>query len=122
MKNQKIISMVVVLTMFFCMGIAIQPVLAATPENDFIFDAQTGTITGYTGAGGVVDIPSVIGGVPVTTIGSDAFEDCRSITSITIPDSVTTIEPDAFKNCSIGVALSVIKAKLIRIRFRAATD
>jgi len=122
MKNKRIISLVVVLVMFFTLGIAIQTVLAASSESDFTFDASTGTITGYTGPGGEVIIPTFIGGVPVITIGNDAFDDCHSITRIKIPDSVMTIEPDAFKNCSINVALTVIKARLIRIHFRTATN
>ena len=36
----------------------------------------------------------------VTTIGTSAFEGCRNLTSITIPDSVTTIGDFAFEGCS----------------------
>ncbi|MBR2628646.1 MAG: leucine-rich repeat protein [Bacteroidaceae bacterium] len=36
----------------------------------------------------------------LTIIGSSAFEDCRSLTSVTIPDSVTSIKSYAFRNCS----------------------
>ena len=35
----------------------------------------------------------------VTTIGDEAFEDCKSLTSINIPDSVTTIGDEAFEHC-----------------------
>ena len=35
----------------------------------------------------------------VTTIGDSAFNGCKSLTSITIPDSVTTIGDSAFSNC-----------------------
>jgi hypothetical protein len=36
----------------------------------------------------------------VTTIGKNAFRNCKSLTSITIPSSVTTIGDNAFENCS----------------------
>ena len=45
------------------------------------------------------DITSVIIGDSVTSIGSCAFEYCRSLTSVTIPDSVTSIKDRAFADC-----------------------
>ena len=37
---------------------------------------------------------------PVTSIGAKAFYDCRSLTSITIPDGVTSIGQSAFYRCT----------------------
>ena len=36
----------------------------------------------------------------ITSIGNSAFEDCSSLTSVTIPSSVTSIGESAFSNCS----------------------
>ncbi len=46
-----------------------------------------------------IDIPSTIEGAVVTEIASYAFEDCTSLTSIRIPDSVTSIGRSAFAYC-----------------------
>jgi hypothetical protein len=69
-------------------------IVLTASESDFVF--SQGTITGYTGTGGVVDIPSTIGGVPVAVIGEDAFKDNATIKSLKIPDGVTLICDRAF--------------------------
>ena len=58
------------------------------------------TITGYTGPGGAVTIPSTINGLPVTSIGSGAFTGCSNLTSVVIPNSVTNIGDWAFWSCA----------------------
>lgn len=67
-------------------------------EEEFEFDASTGTILAYYGFAARVDIPSFIGGVPVTAIGEGAFLNHRYIYYVTIPEGVTDIGKDAFQN------------------------
>ena len=45
-------------------------------------------------------IPSVYKGKPVTSIGSEAFADCSSLTSVVILDSITSIGSEAFEYCT----------------------
>src|ERR1035441_6295886 len=57
------------------------------------------TITGYTGSGGVVTIPNKITGLPVTSIGPNAFLFNSSLTSVGITNSVISIGDAAFAAC-----------------------
>jgi hypothetical protein len=53
------------------------------------------TITGYTGGGGDVVIPSMISGSPVISIANSAFYNQSTITSLTLPDTLTSIGIEA---------------------------
>ena len=65
------------------------------------------TITRYTGPGGAWTIPSKINGIPVTSIGSNAFLRCFSLSSVTIPASVINIGENAFCDCTSLTAITV---------------
>ena len=50
---------------------------------------------------GHVDIPSTLGGKPVTKIGNSAFYYCEKLAYVSIPDSVTSIGACAFDGCAL---------------------
>lgn len=83
--------------------------LAAQQSGDFTYssDGSAITITGYTGAGGAVTIPDTIAGLPVQTIGENAFRGKAGLTHVTIPNSVISIKPWAFLDCSNLLSIDV---------------
>lgn len=66
-----------------------------------LLDDETVTITGYHGSDSMVTIPDQLEGKMVTGIGDKAFLRCKSMASVTIPDSVTSIGDYAFSWTSL---------------------
>ena len=85
---------IMMMTVLWCWNSQAQP----AQNGEFIYISISGEsqITKYTGAGGVVTIPSSVPGGPVTSIGDNAFRDCIGLTSISIPKDVTSIGWGAF--------------------------
>ena len=54
---------------------------------------------------GCLSLTSITMGNSVTTIGESAFEGCTRLTSITLPDSITTIGSDAFYGCPADITI-----------------
>jgi len=71
------------------------------------FDKKTGTVTDCDQSVTKANIPHTIKGVTVTCIGNDAFDNCRSLTSVTIPDSVTSIGDSAFRYCTSLTSVTI---------------
>ena len=61
----------------------------------------------YEEASGDLLIPDTIEGNAVIGIGSNAFEDCASLTSVTIPAGVTAIDASAFENCTSLTSVTI---------------
>ena len=64
------------------------------------FDKKTGTVTDCDSSVTKANIPHTIKGATVTCIGNGAFGWCKSLTGVTIPDSVTSIGGSAFYGCT----------------------
>ena len=54
----------------------------------------------------------------ITKIGYHAFEDCASLTNITLPNSITTIETRTFKGCT-SLANITIPSSVTKIEYNA---
>jgi len=83
--------------------------LPAAVEAQFNYTTNQGTITitGYTGSGSAVTIPSTINNLPVTSIGNDAFFGCASLTNVTIGNSLTNMGDLPFPDCRGLIAITV---------------
>ena len=128
MKPKRLISLLVAV----CMMITMLPLSAVTAfaadtasstgtasygdyEYDYTINTKDGTatITKFRVlVDGLydIDIPSELGGFPVTAIGNDAFSACSALRKVTIPDSVTSIGTLAFSNLSNLTTLSLGKS------------
>ena len=59
------------------------------------FEIGAGSLIAYHGNAGTVQVPD-----GVQKIGLSAFENNRTVQSVTLPDGVTTLGKNAFRNCS----------------------
>ena len=57
----------------------------------YTVSGNNATITGYTGSGGSVVIPSKIGEYTVIGVGNNAFYDKEAITAISLPETITSL-------------------------------
>lgn len=75
--------------------------IATTSTEDFVFDANTATITSYKGTMTDVVIPDSINGITVKSIGPNAFKytttnGMTSISSVQLNPSLEKIDAGAF--------------------------
>lgn len=96
---------------------------SALSYNQFTYKVTENTveILGYIGLDSNLTIPSVINGIPVTVIGSEAFKNCKTVKSITLPDSILVISSNAFANCS-GLTSINIPNSVMHISMGAFSD
>ncbi|BFL77133.1 leucine-rich repeat protein [Finegoldia magna] len=102
MNRKRIVSWILI----FAMVIGFAPVniyasdvpqkQEVTAENDFDFDASSGTIKKYKGNAEEVVVPKQISGVAVKHIGKGAIAGKKNLTKIVLPEGLETIAEQAF--------------------------
>ena len=94
--RKKILAILLVVVL----SVSMLPAAVSADGGEFTFDAETGTITGYTDKSVTeLAIPAEIDGVAVTAIGFQAFGYFFNLKNVLIPNSVTRIETNAFCYC-----------------------
>lgn len=85
-----------------CTSLSLTTTSKADQFGDFTYEtnASAVTITAYTGPGGDVIIPGTIGGLPVNSIGQDAFYGSFGLTSVSLPNSLVSLGIFAFGECT----------------------
>ena len=106
---KKIVRIAIILAVATAMMIIGTVAVMADTKEEYDYTVIDGkaTVDGYNGNEISLEIPSTLGGYPVTSIGGAAFEGCRSLKSITIPDGVTSIGNYAFEGCSSLTSITI---------------
>jgi hypothetical protein len=89
--------------------ICVCQILSAAVEGDYEYSVVNGkvTITAYKGTATSVTIPNTISGMPVDNIGTHAFSNNNTASSVTIPSSVTQISNGAFMENNTITTISI---------------
>ncbi len=106
----------IVLLLLVVMVLALLPFSALSVRAETDWQGVTYTLSGdgtyyivskCTWSATSVVIPDTYNGLPVKEIGNEAFDDCDSLTSIEIPNSVTTIGNSAFSVCTSLTSIEI---------------
>lgn len=81
---------------------AIEEIKWTVATKDMLILSDDGTtIKGYTDKlSGNIELPEKINGTAITTIATEAFEGCETLTAIKIPHKITSIGYGAFQKCT----------------------
>lgn len=110
MKAKRLIAALLACILLLC---SLPITVGAETYGDFTYTTSgdgSATITGYTGTGGYITIPSYVNGYVVTAIGDSAFRNNTSINTIVIPSTIASIGSYAFGGCTGVTRISIPKS------------
>ena len=112
MKQQKLLSCLLVLAVAVICLFVLPTQAEAASESDLTFKLNSGgasySVTDCnTSARGELVIPATYNGLPVKEIAAYAFRDCAKLTSVAVPDSVETMGYGVFRGCGNLEALTI---------------
>ena len=92
---------------------------SAAPEQNYKFEKKNGAvvITEYVGTESDVTIPAMLDGLPVLTIGENAFRG-KKVSSVVVPEGVRTIDWFAFFGCN-ELGSVTLPASLSKVEYGA---
>ena len=100
----------VILSLAFAISMLTALPTTTATEGPYTYTLSGGkaTITDCrTSFSGALSITNELGGYPVTTIGTSAFNRCRFQTDVTIPSTVSAIGEGAFASCSSLASVTI---------------
>lgn len=105
---KKVLSILLAIVIVLCVFTSALPSFAL-PYNDFIYEIvdESVIITGYTGSETAVVVPSQIDGLNVEKISDNTFKDNKNITAVTVSSGVKDIGASAFENCTSLATISL---------------
>ena len=105
-KFKKLLTIGLAVLLMLCMSISLlgcEQSESKTESLQFqqIEGKQEYSVIGLGSVSGTnITIPNTFNGLPVTSIGDSAFENCTNITNVAIPNSITNIGDCAFWDCA----------------------
>ncbi len=104
MCKKRNVPKALIIGILIIIGLIVLPTFAgAASSDDLTYEIINGeaVITACNKeASGRLSIPAKLGGYPVTRLGDSAFEYCRALTEVIIPNGVTDIGDNTFHRCS----------------------
>ena len=100
MKNKFFLTFIIFALLSICLTVSAADAELYGDNLYYYLDGEAVVISGYAGTPEEIVIPDAINGVPVASIAASAFNNCTSLKTISLPDTITMIGKNAFNGCT----------------------